>query len=164
MTHPTHGYTKSGLAVHGKAQDHLPTGSKYQRFNKRLAVTITKNVGTMTSAYIFCLLALCSLPYILSLFTAFHGVFPGWITKASILALIAWIAQTFLQLVLLPIIIVGQNVQAEASDARAAKTFEDAEYVKDQVNENTDGGLRVVLDKLDDIAKMVKPGKVTKTK
>jgi hypothetical protein len=39
------------------------------------------------------------------------------------------IAQTFLQLVLLSIIIVGQNVQAAASDARAENTYQDAEAV-----------------------------------
>ena len=49
--------------------------------------------------------------------------------KASLIALIAWIAQTFLQLVLLPIIIVGQNVQAEASDKRAEATYQDADAV-----------------------------------
>jgi hypothetical protein len=39
---------------------------------------------------------------------------------------VAWIAQTFLQLVLLPVIIVGQNIQAAAADARAVATYEDA--------------------------------------
>jgi hypothetical protein len=37
---------------------------------------------------------------------------------------VTWISQAFLQLVLLPIIIVGQNVQAEASDARALSDHE----------------------------------------
>jgi hypothetical protein len=40
--------------------------------------------------------------------------------------IVAWVAQTFLQLVLLPIIIVGQNIQAKASDDRALATYEDA--------------------------------------
>ena len=40
-----------------------------------------------------------------------------------------WIAQAFLQLVLLSIIIVGQNVQAAAADERAENTFQDAEAV-----------------------------------
>jgi len=101
----------------------------YQRFNKRLAVTITSNVGTMTSAYLFCVLALLSLPAVLSAFSVFSGVFPAPLVKASLIALIAWIAQTFLQLVLLPIIIVGQNVQAEASDKRAEATYLDADAV-----------------------------------
>jgi hypothetical protein len=37
--------------------------------------------------------------------------------------------QTFLQLALLPIIIVGQNVQAAAADRRAEDTYKDAEAV-----------------------------------
>ena len=102
----------------------------YQRFNKRLAVTITTNVGTMTSAYLFCLLAFLSLPAVLSgLGGPFDHLFPSFLVRASLIALIAWIAQTFLQLVLLPIIIVGQNVQAEASDKRAEATYLDADAV-----------------------------------
>jgi hypothetical protein len=43
--------------------------------------------------------------------------------------LVSWISQTFLQLVLLSIIIVGQNVLAAASDKRAEATYEDADAV-----------------------------------
>ena len=75
------------------------------RINTRLAVGITKIVGSMWCAYVFALLALVSLP------AAIHS--------HDRIIIVAWIAQTFLQLVLLPIIIVGQNVQAAASDARA---------------------------------------------
>ena len=75
------------------------------RINARLAVGITKVVGSMWCAYLFALLALISLP------AAIHSHDP--------IIIVAWIAQTFLQLVLLPIIIVGQNIQAASSDARA---------------------------------------------
>lgn len=44
-----------------------------------------------------------------------------------------WIAQTFLQLVLLSIILVGQNVQAAAADKRALDTFTDAEMILSEV-------------------------------
>ena len=80
------------------------------RFNTRVAVTITKTVGSMWCAYLFALLALISLP------AAIHSHDP--------IIIVAWIAQTFLQLVLLPIIIVGQNVQAAAGDARAESDHE----------------------------------------
>jgi prefoldin subunit 5 len=43
--------------------------------------------------------------------------------------IVAWVAQTFLQLVLLPIIIVGQNVQAKSADARAIATYNDADAI-----------------------------------
>lgn len=75
------------------------------RFNNRIAVKITTIVGSMWCAYIFALLTLISLP--------------AAIKTHDPLIIVAWVAQTFLQLVLLPIIIVGQNVQAAASDARA---------------------------------------------
>ena len=75
------------------------------RINTRLAVGITKIVGSMWCAYAFAILALISLP--------------AAIRSHSPIVIVAWIAQTFLQLVLLPIIIVGQNVQAAATDARA---------------------------------------------
>lgn len=75
------------------------------RFNSRLAVLITKSVGSMWCAYAFGLLALVSLP--------------AAIESHSAIVMVGWIAQTFLQLVLLPIIIVGQNVQSAANDARA---------------------------------------------
>lgn len=75
------------------------------RFNTWVAVKITKIVGSMWCAYVFGLLTLISLP--------------AAISSHDPIIIVAWIAQTFLQLVLLPIIIVGQNVQAAASDARA---------------------------------------------
>ncbi len=80
------------------------------RFNTRVAVKITNSVGSMWCAYAFALLALISLPAALSSHNA--------------IVIIGWIAQTFLQLVLLPIIIVGQNVQAAANDARAESDHE----------------------------------------
>jgi len=75
------------------------------RINTLLAVLITKTVGSMWCAYLFALLAVISLP--------------AAIRSHDPIIIVAWTAQTFLQLVLLPIIIVGQNVQAAASDARA---------------------------------------------
>jgi hypothetical protein len=80
------------------------------RFNTWVAVHITKIVGSVWCAYAFAILALIS--------------FPAAINSHDPLIIVAWIAQTFLQLVLLPIIIVGQNVQAAASDARAESDHE----------------------------------------
>ena len=145
-TEPTHGYTSTGNAVHANTVDHHPVNTNYQRFNKTLAVFITKNEGTMTSAYCFMGLALLSLPAVLAGFHVFHHTFPTWITSVSVIAMIAWIAQTFLQLVLLPVIIVGQNVQAEAADARSTKTFEDVEIVVDRLDIRTEGGLKDAVD------------------
>jgi len=80
------------------------------RFNTYLAVKITKTVGTMWIAYLFAAIALISLPSALR--------------TGDVIIIVAWIAQTFFQLVLLPIIIVGQNVIQAANDARAEADHE----------------------------------------
>ncbi|KAA0894142.1 hypothetical protein [Oryzomonas rubra] len=84
------------------------------RFNSFLGEKITEGVGTMWCAYAFALIALISLP------EAIHG---------GTSALISWIAQTFLQLVLLSIIMVGQKVEGAAADTRADDTYNDAEAI-----------------------------------
>jgi len=89
-----------------------PLERRETRFNDWLAVTITNIVGTMWCAYAFGCLALVSLP------AAIRG---GTAT------LVAWIAQTFLQLVLLSIIMVGQKVAAAKSDRQLEQTYRDAE-------------------------------------
>ena len=92
-----------------------PRASSAARFNAALAVKITNGVGTMWCAYAFAALALVSLP--------------DAIGSKNPVTLVSWISQTFLQLVLLSIIIVGQNIQATASDSRAEATYEDADAV-----------------------------------
>ena len=161
---PHFGRTRHGLAVHLRTADHHPVGSAYQRFNKRVATALTRLVGTMTCFWIFCGLALCSLPAVLSGFSLFSGVFPGWMVRTSDIALVAWIAQTFIQLVLLPGLMVGQSLQNAASDARAAKQFEDTEQVRadlvtalDRLDEKTEGGLKAVLDAVNTLASQVAP-------
>jgi hypothetical protein len=76
----------------------------------------------MWCAYIFAIIALISLPAAIAGGTA---------------ALISWIAQTFLQLVLLSVIMVGQKVAAQASDKQAMQTYKDAEAllkIEDEVH------------------------------
>lgn len=139
MTTPTHGWTRRGLPVHAHTFDHLPG-----RFNRWLAVKITGIVGSMWCAYAFTLIALVSLPAVLTQAFGLH-IFPHWLVSVGLIALVAWIAQTFLQLVLLSVIMVGQNVQQAASDARSSKTFEDTERILDALNLETQGGLADVL-------------------
>jgi hypothetical protein len=99
-----------------KVADMLRRGdSVASRFNTWLAVRVTTAVGTMWCAYVFALLALVSLP--------------AAIASRNPVILVSWISQTFLQLVLLSIIIVGQNVLAAASDRRAEATYQDADAV-----------------------------------
>lgn len=97
---------------HRKSEGAATMNAQLQNFNDRLAVRITRAVGTMWCAYAFTALALISLPTAL---------------KGGTGPLISWIAQTFLQLVLLSIIMVGQKVAAAASDKQALQTYNDAE-------------------------------------
>jgi hypothetical protein len=101
-------------------------------FNAKLALVITRSVGSMACAYLFAAIALVSLP--------------AAINSGQVIVIVAWIAQTFLQLVLLSIIMVGQSVQSAASDARAAKEFADTETILDRLDVHTAGGIKDVLD------------------
>ena len=89
----------------------LSRATAVSRFNTNVALLVTRVVGSMWCAYAFALFDLISLP------DAF---------RAGTSALVSWVAQTFLQLVLLSVIMVGQNVQAAAADKRAEATYHDA--------------------------------------
>jgi UDP-N-acetylglucosamine:LPS N-acetylglucosamine transferase len=71
---------------------------------------ITLLTGTMYVAILFCVLSLISLPAV--------------IATGSVVLIIQWITQSFLQLVLLPIIIVGQNVQGAKTEQRDNETHD----------------------------------------
>ena len=98
-----------------KVSDQLPQDTPASRFNSWFAVKVTNGVGTMWCAYLFAALAIVSLPEAIS--------------SGSAVVLVSWISQTFLQLVLLSVIIVGQNVLAAAADKRAEATYNDADAV-----------------------------------
>jgi hypothetical protein len=78
-------------------------------FNKWLAVKLTSMVGTMWCAYAFAALALIAFPQAL---------------RGGSLTLVQWVSQTFIQLVMLSVIMVGQNVISAGQDARAEADHE----------------------------------------
>src|SRR5260221_2445295 len=98
------------LVLSSQVHSKILGGSRRARCITVLALTITTSVGTMWVAYAFAALALISLP--------------AAIGSGEVIVIVSWIAQTFLQLVLLPIIIVGQNVIQAANDARAEADHE----------------------------------------
>ena len=81
--------------------------------NGKIALALTTVVGTMWCAYAFAVLAFFALP--------------SAITSGSVLQLIQWLSQTFIQLVMLSVIMVGQNILSRASDKRAEMTYQDAD-------------------------------------
>jgi len=131
---PKHGYTKDGIPVYGRTHRYVKMDTAAQRFNAAFGLNITLLVGTMWAAYLFAAIAFVSLP--------------STIKTGSPTVLVLWLSSEFIQLVLLPIIIVGQNIQSRAADARAAKTFEDVEDARKKIEHaislldvHTEGGL-----------------------
>jgi hypothetical protein len=130
-------------------------GTIVTRINTRAAVIVTRAVGTMYAAYLFALLAFYGLPAAV---------------KAGPSGLVLWVSSEFLQLVLLPIIIVGAAVLAEVTDRLARRQFDDVEAILHGQNEqaahlaaqdekildilsrldiHTQGGLKDILDAID---------------
>ena len=112
--HPRIEELKSGRPVKTRDMRRLTNPNWLVRFNARFGLLITVSVGTMWCAYLFTVLALFALPDAV---------------KQGMYFIIVWLSSSFLQLVLLPIIIVGQNIQAKAADKRAEETYKDAEAV-----------------------------------
>ena len=108
--------------------------------NGKIAVTLTTVVGTMWCAYAFAVLALVALP--------------SAIQQGGLLPLIQWISQTFIQLVMLSVIMVGQNILAKASDRRADMTYKDADatfHEAEQIQAHLleqDQAINTLLDKI----------------
>ena len=109
--------------------------------NAKIAVFLTNIVGSMWCAYVFAVIALIGLPPALK---------PGGE------GIIAWIAQTFLQLVLLSVIMVGQNVQSVASDVRSQHTYDDTVLILDRLDIHTAGGLKDLADRIDGLETALK--------
>jgi len=76
--------------------------------NRWIAERITGFVSTMWCAYIFAALALISLP--------------SAIRSDDVIVKVDWVAQTFLQLVLISIIMVGQKKSSESVEKMIAET------------------------------------------
>ncbi len=115
------------------------TTDEHVGVNGRIALILTTTVGTMWCAYAFALLALVALPSALT---------------GGVLAMIQWVSQTFIQLVMLSVIMVGQNILGKASDKRAEMTYDDADatfHEAEQIQahlKEQDVALNTMLDKV----------------
>lgn len=80
-------------------------------FNQRIAVIITRATGSMECAYIFAIIAFLGFPALSS-----------WL--GSVVALyILWLSSEFIQLVMLPILSVGQQVLSRKSELQAEEAY-----------------------------------------
>jgi len=89
-------------------------------FNQKVAVLLTRWVGSMLCAYLFALIALIG--------------FPGF--SATPMQYVQWLSQCFIQLVMLSVIMVGQKVlgrkqelQADEQFLTTMKTYHDIEEI-----------------------------------
>ena len=80
--------------------------------NSRVALVLTTAVGTMWCAYVFAILALLVVPQAI---------------QGGLLTFVQWVSQTFIQLVMLSVIMVGQSILGQTADKRAEMTYKDAE-------------------------------------
>jgi hypothetical protein len=139
---PHYGFAH-GLAVHKHVIDHMPTHNAYARFNKRCAIWITKWAGSMHAFWLFTVLSACVAPS--CLYAAGYIHWHTVITSFGFELLATLILSTWLELALMPAIMVGQNLANAAADARAAKTFDDVTRVLDLLDLHTAGGLAEIL-------------------
>ncbi len=154
MAEPTYGVV-NGLPVRARTRHYLPalmrlSPAQIKRdvqavdgFNSKVAVILTRVVGTMWAFWVFNGIAIVSLP--------------SAIQTGQLTVLINWISSNWIQLILLPALMVGQNLQNVAADARSAKTFQDVEVVLDRLDTNTEGGLKEVLDAIERLRKEPTP-------
>ena len=98
------------------------------RFNRWLAVKISSGVGTMWCAYIFTAIAIFGFPW----------------GGATAVQYVQWFAQTFLQLVLLSVIMVGQSVQGAHSEQIAIDTYSDSEKIWAEIKANSEMTLQIL--------------------
>ncbi len=116
------------------------TVDEHVGINGKIALALTAAVGTMWCAYAFALLALVVLPQAIS---------------GGLLSLVQWVSQTFIQLVMLSVIVVGQNILARASDKRAVMTYRDAEATFHEAEQiqahlaSQDAAINALLDKVE---------------
>ena len=92
------------------------------RFNAWLASGITKNVGTMWCAYIFTVIGAT-------------GIVSALTNNLFLTLVVGAVSGYFFQLVLLPVIMVGQNIQTAAADARAKADHDTLLAVHDKLDQ-----------------------------
>lgn len=106
---------------HTNTREHASALGQAQGLNNRIGIMVTKFVGSMWAAYLFAGLALISLP--------------AAIGTGDVRVIVDWVAQTFLQLVLVSVVIVGQNQMNQAAERRAEATYKDATALLHEVQQ-----------------------------
>ncbi len=127
------------VAAHKQAKPPKTT-DEHVGLNGKIALALTTAVGTMWCAYVFAILALLVVPQAIG---------------GGLLTFVQWVSQTFIQLVMLSVIMVGQNILGRSSDKRADMTYQDAEatfHEAEQIQAHLkvqDDAMNALLDKVE---------------
>ena len=115
--HENHPHQPKAVTVEDARELHKSRGG----LNAKIAVLLTKGVGTMWCAYIFALLSLVGLLGLLGLLNPFTFL------------LCTWVSQMFLQLVFLPILSVGQTVLGQHQELVTEETAKNTRLLLHQI-------------------------------
>jgi len=116
-THENTAHQPKSVTPHD-AREHMRS---HGGLNTRIAVGLTKAVGTMWCAYLFILIS----------FVGLFGLL-GWLNPFTFL-LCTWASQMFLQLVFLPILSVGQNVLGQHQELVTEETAKNTRALLHQI-------------------------------
>ncbi|MEO7020872.1 MAG: hypothetical protein ABI234_12030 [Ktedonobacteraceae bacterium] len=113
---PAHPHRHTSALFHHEPRQHKPRNANLLHeaeraaagLNEKIALWLTRAVGTMLCAYIFGALAILG--------------FPGLVSPA-IASLVSWASQTFIQLTMLSVIMVGQAVLGRKQEIQADEQF-----------------------------------------
>lgn len=104
------------MSMHPRIQKAHDAHAESLSMNERIGVFITKHVGNMWCAYVFTGIGIGSLV--------------GIVTNNTLLGLVfGAVSSYFIQLVLLPIIMVGQAAESKKNDQLIAEIFTDTEHI-----------------------------------
>ena len=121
------------------------------RFNERSADVVSSVLSAMWFFWVAIGLALLSLPAVvtavddeLKLGIGLESFFPEWLIQSSIIELVAWVAQTLIQLAALPVLAYIGKREGELSGRESTELRDEVRGIIESLDLATEGGLESV--------------------
>lgn len=135
---------------------------KGHSFNLKVAGIVSAMLSSMPFFWFAVCLAFLSLPAVvaaledeLGVNLGVEGAFPEWLLKASLISLVAWVAQTFIQLVALPVLAFIGRRGEEASAADTATLLKRTEEIVKALDLKVEGGLESVYKAIAELRELI---------